>query len=145
MLSGIMTKKKSPEPWHSHLPILRLSMIQYFGHLMRRTSSLEMTLMLLKIEGKRRRKQQRMGRLDSITDSMDMNLSKLWETVEDRGVRGTPVHGGAKCWTWHCDWTATWLQVPLQVNSDWLLKRENPNTSEMKKSLHFVQWKWQNT
>ena len=74
-------------------------MIQYFGHLMRRISSLEMTLMLLKIEGKRRRKQQRMGRLDSITDSMDMNLSKLRETVEDRGVHGTPVHGGAKCWT----------------------------------------------
>ena len=60
--------------------------LQYSGHLMRRASSLEMTLMLQKTEGKRRREQQRMRWLDSITDSMDMNLSKFWETVEDRGA-----------------------------------------------------------
>ena len=58
--------------------------LQYFCHLMRRANSLEMTPMLGKIEAKRRRRQQRMKRLYSITNSMDMNLSKLWETVEDR-------------------------------------------------------------
>ena len=60
--------------------------LQYFGHLMRRADSLEKTLTLGKNEGKRRREWQRMRWLESITDSMDMNLSKLWETVEDRGA-----------------------------------------------------------
>jgi len=60
--------------------------LQCFGHMMPRVESLEKTLMLGKIEGKRKMGQQSMRRLDSITDSMDMNLSKLWETVEDRGA-----------------------------------------------------------
>ena len=60
--------------------------LQYFGHLMRRVDSLEKTLMLGKIEGRRRRGQLRMGWLDSVTDSMDMSLSKLWEIVKDRGA-----------------------------------------------------------
>ena len=72
---------------------------QYFGHLMQKADSLEKTLMLGKIEGKRRRGQQRMSRLDSITNSMDMNLSKLPEIVEDRGVRCAAVHGVAKSGT----------------------------------------------
>ena len=67
--------------------------LQYFGHLMRRADSLETTLMLGKIEGRRRRGQQSMRWLDSITDSMDMNLSKLQEIVEDRGAWRATVHG----------------------------------------------------
>ena len=73
--------------------------LQYFGHLMRRANPLEKTLMLGKTEGKRRKEQQRMRWLDSITDSMDMNLSKLWEIEEDRGAWRAIVHGAAKRWT----------------------------------------------
>ena len=69
---------------------------QNFGHLMRRANSLEKTLMLEKIEGKRRRGQQRKRWLDSITDSTDMNLGKLWEIVKDRGAWHAAVHGVTK-------------------------------------------------
>ena len=70
--------------------------LQYFGHLMGRADSLEKPLMLGNIEGRRRRRRQRMRWLDSITDSMDMNLSNLREIVEDRGACCATVHGLAK-------------------------------------------------
>ena len=90
---------KEINPEHSLEELMLKLKLQYFGNLMQRTDSLEKTLMLGEIEGERGKRQQRMKWLDSITDSMDMNLNKLQETVEDRGPQHETVRGVAKSWT----------------------------------------------
>ena len=93
--------------------------LQYFGHLVRRTDSFEKTLLLGKIEGRRRRGRQRMRRLDGITDSMDRSLSKLPELALDREAWRAAVHGVAKSWTWLSDWTELKRKFHFPTPSPW--------------------------
>ena len=98
-------------PKYSSEELMLKLKLQYFGHLMWRTDSLEKTLILGKIEGRKRRGRQRIRWLDSITDSMNMSVFKLWEIRKDKGAWHAAAHGVTKSQTWHSDWTTTTTEI----------------------------------
>ena len=109
---------KGDQPWVSLEGMMLTLKLQYFSHLMRRADSFEKTLIMGKIEGRRRRGRQRMRWLDGITDSMDGNLSELWELVMNREAWHAAIHGVVKRWTRLSDSTELTdvnMQGPLSV------------------------------
>ena len=105
------------QPWVFIGRLMLKLKLQYFGHLMQRVDSLQKTLMLGGIVGRRRRGQQRVRWLNVITDSMDMSLSELQELVMDREACRAVIHGVIKSWTWLSDWSElNWISICAQIS-----------------------------
>ena len=118
-------KSKGNQPWIFIGKMMLKLKLQYFGHLMRRANSLEKTLMLEKMEGRRRGQQKMRQWLDGIINSMDMNLSKLWDMVVNRGAWHAAVHKVTKSQTWVSDWTITTTKTDLRTKCkawSWVLR-----------------------
>ena len=125
---------KEINPEYSFKGLMLKTKLQYSGHLMGRADSPEKTWIQQRIEGKRRRGQQRMRWLDSITDSVDMDLSKFCETVEDRGAWCAAVHEVTNSWTQFSDWTAT---MKLVLGHHKGFRSNMPDTGGRDKIIYF--------
>ena len=138
-IKSVNPKGNQPEYSLERL-ILKLK-FQYFGHLIQRTDSLGKTLMLWKIEGRRRWEQQRTRWLDGITDSMDMNLSKLQKIVKDRKAWHSVVHGFTKNWTWFSAWTKT-PRTEMGMKAKYTFIIINHNIIKIKTAITKTVWYW---
>ena len=132
---------KGNQPKYSLERLILKLKFQYFGNLIQRTDSLGKTLMLWKIEGRRRQEQQRTRWLDGITDLMDMSLSKLQKTVKDRKAWHSVVHGFTKNWTWFSAWTTT-PRTEMGMKAKYTFIIINHNIIKIKTAVTKTVWYW---